>query len=42
MKINFKSSKIRLIVTNLCDKNFKLITKLSNIVNVEAIIIKKR
>ena len=42
MKINLlKSSKVRLIVANLCDKNFKLITKLSNIVNVEGIIIKE-
>ena len=43
MKINLlKSAKIRLIVANLCDKNVKLITKLSNIINVEGIIIKKR
>ena len=38
----FHNAKIRLIVTNLCDKNVKLITKLSNIVNVEGIRIKKR
>ena len=43
MKINLlKSSKMRLIVANLCNKNFELITKLSNIINVEGIIIKKR
>ena len=42
MKINLKSPKIRLIVSNLYDKNVKLITKLSNIINVEGIIIKKR
>ena len=42
MKTNVKCLKIRLIVANLCDKNFKLITKLSNILNVEGIIIKKK
>ena len=42
MQINLKSSKIRLIVANLCDENVKLITKLSNIINVEGIIIKER
>ena len=42
MEINFKSLKIRLIISNLCDKNYKLITKLSNIINVEGIVIRKR
>ena len=43
MKINhLHSSKIRFIVGNLCDKNVKFITKLSNIINVEGIIIKQR
>ena len=41
IKINLlKSSKMRLIVASLCDKNFKLITKLCNIMNVEGIMIK--
>ena len=43
MKINiFESSKIRLIIVNLCNKNLELITKLSSIINVEGIIIKER
>ena len=42
MKINLENSKIRLVVPDLCDENVKFITKLSNIINVEGIIIKKR
>ena len=42
MNINLENSKKRLIVDKLCDQNIKFITKLSNIINIEGIIIKKR
>ena len=42
VEINLKSYKMRLTVAKLCYKNFKLITKVSNIINGEGIIIKKR
>ena len=43
MKINLlKFSKMRLIVANLCYENFELVTKLSSVINIEGIIIKKR
>ena len=37
-----KNSIIRLIITNLSDKNLELIKSLSNIINVQGIIIMKR
>ena len=39
---HLKGSKIRLIVAHLHGKSFEMIEKLSNIINVEGIIIKKR